>query len=110
MAFSLSRACRCSHERDAHEHYRRGTDCARCDCVRYRGGVALTVSFRGPTAATVIVPDLVEQSLAPYVRPTHMAGTGGRPAPAPRVAPQWLGPAVATPPHEVAARSQVRQA
>jgi hypothetical protein len=30
--------CRCGHARAAHEHYRRGTDCALCpgDCPRYR--------------------------------------------------------------------------
>jgi hypothetical protein len=28
-------ACRCGHVRDTHEHYRRGTDCAVCDCRRY---------------------------------------------------------------------------
>ncbi|WP_144712462.1 hypothetical protein [Curtobacterium pusillum] len=28
--------CVCGHGRDAHEHYRRGKDCALCDCPRYR--------------------------------------------------------------------------
>lgn len=28
--------CRCGHLSEAHEHYRRGTDCALCDCARYR--------------------------------------------------------------------------
>ncbi len=28
--------CRCGHGRDAHEHFRRGTDCAGCDCARFR--------------------------------------------------------------------------
>jgi hypothetical protein len=33
------RRCRCGHPRAAHEHYRRGTDCALCGpdaCPRYR--------------------------------------------------------------------------
>ena len=25
--------CRCGHSADAHEHYRKGTDCALCDCA-----------------------------------------------------------------------------
>lgn len=29
-------ACVCGHAQDAHEHYRPGTDCALCDCPRYR--------------------------------------------------------------------------
>ena len=28
--------CRCGHQRQAHEHYRRGTDCALCPCQRFR--------------------------------------------------------------------------
>lgn len=28
--------CVCGHARQAHEHYRRGKDCALCSCVRYR--------------------------------------------------------------------------
>jgi hypothetical protein len=34
-----SKACNCGHEGVAHEHYRRGSDCAFrdvCGCVRYR--------------------------------------------------------------------------
>lgn len=29
-------SCVCGHVRDAHEHYRPGTDCALCDCPRFR--------------------------------------------------------------------------
>ncbi|RBY75293.1 hypothetical protein DQ238_19900 [Geodermatophilus sp. TF02-6] len=36
-----TRLCRCGHVRTAHEHYRRGTDCALCDCGRYRGRFTL---------------------------------------------------------------------
>jgi hypothetical protein len=32
-----NRKCRCGHDRPAHEHYRRGTDCGLCRCNRYRG-------------------------------------------------------------------------
>jgi len=28
--------CRCGHDREAHEHYRRGSDCCQCDCQRWR--------------------------------------------------------------------------
>jgi hypothetical protein len=31
-----STACRCGHHEGAHEHYRRGTDCALCPCARYQ--------------------------------------------------------------------------
>ncbi len=27
--------CRCGHDREAHEHYRRGSDCCQCDCRRW---------------------------------------------------------------------------
>ena len=32
------RDCTCGHPHQAHEHYRRGTDCAMCACVRFRAG------------------------------------------------------------------------
>ncbi len=28
--------CRCTHEAEAHKHYRDGTDCSRCDCRSFR--------------------------------------------------------------------------
>ena len=28
--------CVCGHVKDAHEHYRPGSDCGLCDCPRYR--------------------------------------------------------------------------
>lgn len=28
--------CSCGHPRRAHEHYRRGSDCAMCGCRRFR--------------------------------------------------------------------------
>jgi hypothetical protein len=35
-AAEAAMACRCGHVRGTHEHYRRGSDCAVCDCARYR--------------------------------------------------------------------------
>ena len=32
--------CRCGHSERAHEHYRRGTDCALCKCPKFRAGSA----------------------------------------------------------------------
>jgi hypothetical protein len=34
------KGCTCGHGSDAHEHYRRGTDCALCTCAKYRAGTA----------------------------------------------------------------------
>ncbi|PZF54949.1 hypothetical protein DEJ23_13055 [Curtobacterium sp. MCSS17_008] len=28
--------CVCGHQHEAHEHYRPGSDCALCDCPRFR--------------------------------------------------------------------------
>ncbi|GAA3337471.1 hypothetical protein GCM10017714_04650 [Curtobacterium pusillum] len=28
--------CVCGHAQEAHEHYRRGSDCALCDCPKFR--------------------------------------------------------------------------
>ncbi|QCR43823.1 hypothetical protein C1N91_10060 [Curtobacterium sp. SGAir0471] len=28
--------CACGHGQEAHEHYRPGSDCALCDCPRFR--------------------------------------------------------------------------
>ncbi|MCA5924939.1 hypothetical protein [Curtobacterium oceanosedimentum] len=28
--------CVCGHVQDAHEHYRPGSDCALCDCPKFR--------------------------------------------------------------------------
>jgi hypothetical protein len=28
--------CRCGHDRKAHDHYRRGSDCALCDCAAWK--------------------------------------------------------------------------
>ncbi|WP_205472207.1 hypothetical protein [Nocardioides sp. SYSU D00038] len=39
-SLSLS-TCRCGHASEAHQHYRRGTDCAACECRRFRMTVTL---------------------------------------------------------------------
>lgn len=36
LGLMASATCGCGHGRTAHEHYRRGTDCALCGCERYR--------------------------------------------------------------------------
>jgi hypothetical protein len=33
---AVLKPCACGHGRQAHEHYRRGKDCALCSCARYR--------------------------------------------------------------------------
>jgi hypothetical protein len=72
--------CRCGHVRDTHSHYRRGSDCAGCDCPRYQRGFVLAISFRaGLPTPVVVIPDEVHRVADPYVRPTHTAGTGGVP-------------------------------
>lgn len=30
-----TKLCTCGHEKAAHQHYRRGTDCALCTCPKY---------------------------------------------------------------------------
>lgn len=30
--------CECGHEADAHEHYRKGTECVECECQQFRRG------------------------------------------------------------------------
>jgi hypothetical protein len=49
--------CTCAHAAGAHRHYRAGTDCALCDCPRYRrapveqtGGTRITCGVYGETA------------------------------------------------------------
>jgi hypothetical protein len=34
-----ARVCACGHDRAAHAHYRPGSDCAVCDCSRWRFSV-----------------------------------------------------------------------
>lgn len=32
----IARLCRCGHSRASHSHHRAGSDCAACDCPRWR--------------------------------------------------------------------------
>jgi len=69
----VRRPCRCGHQKDAHEHYRRGTDCAACSCAAFHGRLVVTLSF-GRVVPSVIVPDEVPEPSGPYLRPTHVVG------------------------------------
>jgi hypothetical protein len=41
-------SCRCGHHPDAHRHYRPGTDCGLCECLRWsRYGGLKSWPFRG---------------------------------------------------------------
>jgi hypothetical protein len=76
MRLRLRRVCSCGHERDAHEHYRRGTDCATCDCARFRTHLELVLRLgRRPAAGAVVTPEEVPAPRTPWVRPAHSAGT-----------------------------------
>jgi hypothetical protein len=45
---SGAKDCRCGHSEGAHEHYRRGTDCALCQCPKFKAGsVASKSGSRG---------------------------------------------------------------
>ena len=38
--------CSCGHPRQAHQHYRRGSDCAMCGCGRFRRPRRLRLGLR----------------------------------------------------------------
>jgi hypothetical protein len=42
----LGKACTCGHGKKAHEHYRRGTDCALCSCARFHRRLLDRLRFR----------------------------------------------------------------
>jgi hypothetical protein len=42
---SSSRVCACGHPKQAHQHYRAGTDCALCTCTRLKMPVATRLFF-----------------------------------------------------------------
>jgi hypothetical protein len=56
-------SCTCGHVRDAHEHYRRGTDCALCECPKFRaarrGADADPTPAPTPDADATTAADLV---------------------------------------------------
>lgn len=37
--------CVCSHARTAHEHLRKGTDCALCECAEFRSATGVRGFF-----------------------------------------------------------------
>jgi hypothetical protein len=41
------KGCTCGHEANAHEHYRRGTDCAMCSCPKFRAGSSTKAAPKG---------------------------------------------------------------
>jgi hypothetical protein len=41
------KGCTCGHAANAHEHYRRGTDCAMCSCPKFRAGSPAKSARRG---------------------------------------------------------------
>jgi hypothetical protein len=45
------RDCRCGHGSRAHEHYRRGSDCALCTCPKFKAGNAAARDERGARGA-----------------------------------------------------------
>ena len=40
------KACTCGHGKEAHQHYRKGTDCALCSCPRYDRPFSRRLGFR----------------------------------------------------------------
>ena len=40
-----SQVCRCGHPKQAHQHYRAGTDCALCTCTRLKLPVVTRLFF-----------------------------------------------------------------
>ena len=75
MAVSFRRLCRCGHGKGAHEHYRSGSDCSSCGCLRFVGRVQVTLSL-GRMRPGVVTPEAVPYPAGPYVRPTHSHGYG----------------------------------
>ncbi|MCF7548678.1 hypothetical protein [Pseudonocardia sp. WMMC193] len=37
--------CHCTHGASLHEHFRAGSDCAQCDCARYRAAPSPTANL-----------------------------------------------------------------
>ncbi|MFN2536786.1 MAG: hypothetical protein ABR549_01360 [Mycobacteriales bacterium] len=79
MAISVRRPCRCGHGKDAHEHYRRGSECSGCGCVGFKGLIEITIRL-GRQLPSVVLPEEVPVAYEPYVRPTHTVGLTAVPA------------------------------
>ena len=57
MTLSM-KTCACGHAEDAHEHYRRGSDCGACGpatCARFKAS-SVTVAVSEPMALSAPVP------------------------------------------------------
>lgn len=69
--------CRCGHERHPHEHLRRGSNCSRCDCPRWRtaGGRsragAVTKSIARAVAYAVAGAVLIAAVLVAFAWAVH---------------------------------------
>ncbi|SOD71592.1 hypothetical protein SAMN05892883_1093 [Jatrophihabitans sp. GAS493] len=56
MRATAEQTCKCGHGRDAHEHFRAGSDCGECSatvCNRFRRARFAHRSHRSPVAALV---------------------------------------------------------
>jgi hypothetical protein len=42
----MGKACVCGHGKRAHEHYRKGTDCAFCECSRFHRSILARLGLR----------------------------------------------------------------
>jgi hypothetical protein len=67
--------CTCGHGRDAHEHYRPGTECSLCapgDCQRYRAASLVTgLKSRARRLLAVVTSWLAVVTSWPYRRAMH---------------------------------------
>jgi hypothetical protein len=43
---TMGTPCSCGHGKQAHEHYRRGSDCALCPCRRFSRGLLARLGLR----------------------------------------------------------------
>lgn len=43
----LGKPCSCGHGKQAHEHYRAGSDCALCSCRRFHRPLLTRLGLRG---------------------------------------------------------------
>jgi hypothetical protein len=90
MAMTLRRPCRCGHAREAHQHYRRGTDCSGCSCAQFHGQLVVTLRF-GRQVSAVVLPEHVPYPPDPHLRPTQTVGLpAARPGVEPAARVAWL--------------------
>jgi|NGEPerStandDraft_6_1074524.scaffolds.fasta_scaffold10602_5 hypothetical protein len=69
------RKCVCGHQREVHEHYRRGTDCALCSCRPYRSWLSLGRVFgRSQPNPTNVSSSFPPSLLTAVMRPCQQFG------------------------------------